>query len=106
MIGKKVQLRTREFVIPSMSFEEVERFALDGTLAKVPANGLTMLALPESREAAMSVLLASLRWNYPEIKREDVAAELDLENCERAMSAVMGSSRLLSKEKGTGEEGP
>jgi hypothetical protein len=56
-----------------------------------------MLALPESRDAAMVVLLSALKWNYPEITREEVGRELDLDNCESAMAAVMGSTRLLAK---------
>lgn len=96
--GTTVQLRTKQYVVPSLSFNEVERFALDGTLSKVPQNGITMLALPESRAAALEVLHTALRWNYPEISKEEVGNELDLDNCERAMAAVMGSTRLLAKE--------
>lgn len=106
MIGTKVQLRSKEYEVPSLSFDEVERFAKDGTLARVPMNGITMLAVPESREAAMVVLLAALRWNYPEITREEVARELDLDNAERAMAAVMGSSKLLKREADAGEAAP
>ena len=106
MIGTKLQLRTKEYNVPSLSFDEVERFAADGTLAKVPANGLTMIALPESRAAALSVLLSALRWNYPDITEAEVKKELDLDNCEAAMAAVMGSSRLIRKEKEPGEAVP
>jgi hypothetical protein len=106
MIGTKVQLRTKEFVVPSLSFDEVEQFAKDGTLGKVPSNGITMLAMPESRAAAMAVLLSALRWNYPDITAADVGKELDLDNCERAMAAVMGSTRLFAKEKDQGEAVP
>ena len=106
MIGSAIKLRTKEYLVPSLSFDEVERFAKDGTLGKVPSNGITMLALPESRAAALAVLLASLRWNYPEITEDEVRRELDLDNCERAMAAVMGSSRLIPKEKEPGEAVP
>lgn len=106
MIGTKVQLRSKVYEVPSLSFDEVERFSADGTLGKVPQNGITMLAIPESREAAMTVLLAALRWNYPEITRDEVAKELDLDNCERAMAAVMGSTKLLAKAADTGESAP
>jgi hypothetical protein len=107
MIGSKLQMRSKEYVVPSLSFDEVERFAKDGTLAKVPQNGITMIALEESREAAMTVLLTALRWNYPDITRDEVAKELDLDNCERAMATVMGSTKLLSKEdKAAGEAQP
>jgi hypothetical protein len=108
VIGTKLKLRSNEYWVPSLSFDEVERFALDGTLAKVPQNGVTMLAIPESREAAMTVLLAALRWNYPEITRNEVARELDLDNCEMAMAAVMGSTKLLKlgQEAGAGEAKP
>lgn len=106
MIGETVRLRTKTYRVPSLSFDEVEKFALDGTLAKVPANGLTMLAVPESREAALSVLLSALRWNYPEIGREEVARELDLENCERAMAAIMGATKLTVKGTEPGEVEP
>lgn len=106
MIGTKVQMRSKAYQVPSLSFDEVEQFSLDGTLAKVPQNGITMLAMPESRAAAMTVLLAALRWNYPEITREEVARELDLDNCERAMAAVMGSTRLLVRESDAGEVTP
>jgi hypothetical protein len=98
MIGTRVKFRSKEYVVPSLSFDEVERFSLDGTLDKVPMNGLTMVAVKESREAAMTVLLAALRWNYPEIAREEVAKELDLDCCARVMAAVMCSSKLLAKE--------
>lgn len=106
MIGTTIRLRSKEYQVPSLSFDEVEKFSLDGTLGKVPQNGITMLALPESREAAMVVLLSALRWNYPEITREEVARELDLDNCERAMAAVMGSTKLLLKEADAGEARP
>lgn len=108
MPGVKVKLRTKEYEIPSLCFDEVERFSADGTLARVPLNAATMIAHPDSREAAMTVLLAALRWNYPEITREEVSRELDLENCARAMDAVMGSSGLLAaaKESGAGEAKP
>jgi hypothetical protein len=103
--GTKVQFRTKEYEVPSLTFGEVERFKLDGTLDKVPANGATALAQPEAREAAVSVVLAALRWNYPEITREELLEELDLGNAERVIAAVLGISGLLRR-TGEGEAKP
>lgn len=103
MIGKKCQLRTREFVVPSLSVQEVEDFESDGTLDRVPANGRTYLVNKESRGPMVRVLHAALRHNYPEITEAEVRAELDLENVERAVSALMGASGLLGGGKGSGE---
>ena len=105
MIGTKVHLRTKEYVIPSLSFDEVAQFALDGTLEQVPNKGAGLF-VPAMREAAMAVLLSALKWNYPEITREEVARELDLDNCERAMAAVLGATGLVKRENDAGEAKP
>jgi hypothetical protein len=103
--GVKVAFRTREFEVPSLTFDEVQRFKLDGTLDKVPANGITVLAAPDSLDAAVTVVLAALRWNYPDLTREDLLREMDLGNTERIVTAVLGASGL-TRRTGEGEANP
>lgn len=95
--GTKVKLRTREYEVPSLTFGEVERFKLSGVLDKVPANGATALVQPESMAAAIEVGLAALRWNYPEITRDELMGELDLGNAERFVAALMAASGLTRR---------
>ena len=105
MIGVKVRLRTKEYEIPSLTFAEVEQFIADETLNRIPSPdsaGMGLLVAPV-REATMTVLLAALRHNYPEIAKEELASELDMENASRAVAALMGASKLERKEPGAGE---
>jgi hypothetical protein len=107
ILGTKVTLRTgKEYEVPSLSFGDVRRFKKDGTLDRVPLNGLTVMAGSEEiQDAAITVLHAALLANYPDLKREEVEAELDLGNTERAMEAVMATSGLKRREGDGGPEG-
>lgn len=102
--GATITLRGTEYVVPSLSFAEVRRFKADGTLDKLPWNGAAILAALEPggpgyerMDAAVTVVYAALKWNYPDITRETVDAALDLGNLETAMAAVLGASGLLRK---------
>lgn len=114
MIGTPVKCRTRELIVPSLSLNEALALFRDGTLKRVPMSGLGILVGLFGGEgsgeapidAALDVIAVALRHNYPEITREEIAAEVDLESVERVISAVLASSGLLRKAGGEGEAKP
>ena len=53
---------------------------------------------PHSITTIIDCLHASLQRNYPDIKREDVAAMVGFENAEEVMHAVMDKSGLRRKQ--------
>jgi hypothetical protein len=107
-IGVKVKLRTLEVEVPSLTFDEVERFSTDGTLGRIPTPEYAAkgMLIPEVRAAMMKALLAALSHGEVQFTREQVAAELDLENVGRVFAALMGACRLERKENDAGEAVP
>lgn len=114
MIGTPVKCRTRELIVPSLSLDEALTLFKNGTLKRVPMSGLGILVGLFGGEgpgeapidAALDVILIALRHNYPEITREEISREVDLEGVERMVSAVLASSGLLKKRADEGEAKP
>jgi hypothetical protein len=102
----QMQLRTRKVEIKSLTLGDVIRFTEDGTLAKVPTPDTARVAMVSTvdksyREAMIVVISAATG-----LKLEELQTELDLENVERVMAAVMGQSGLSERGKHEGEAVP
>lgn len=114
MIGITVKARTRDYVVPSLTLDEALTLFRAGTLKRVPMSGLGILVGLFGGEgpgeapidAALDVILIALRHNYPEITREEISREVDLDGVERMVSAVLASSGLLKKQADAGEATP
>lgn len=95
----KIKLRTKEYEVRSLTFAQVEKFATDDTFARCALKGVGLLGAPEVRAASMAVLAAGIEG----ATAEQLSAEIDLENFERVMAAVMGTSRIEPKGSKEGE---
>lgn len=95
----KIKLRSRDAEFQSLTFDDVERLEASGQLAKIPSVSSARAALfvKEHRDALMAAVEASSG-----LARDVLGKELDLENIERVVAAVMGSSGLAEKRAGEG----
>ncbi len=84
-----------ELVIPPLSLGAIEQ--LQGLIAKM--DGQSKVGI--DARVIIEVTHAALHRNYPEMKREDVAALIDLQNALNVWSAVMNVSGISSKPKGS-----
>lgn len=104
--GTKVELGGKEYVVPSLTLDQVEAFIADGTIDRVPQNGLTYIHVAESRQALVDVSHAALSRNYPNITREEIRAGLDLSSVSALVDAVMGASGLIVRAASGEARGP
>jgi hypothetical protein len=84
-------------VVPPLSLAAVESFQ-DRLTAY--SGGLSDVTL------VIDALHASLKRNYPEMTREEVAETVDIANMQQVMFAVMNVSGLVKKEDESGEAKP
>jgi hypothetical protein len=101
--GTQVSLGGQDYEVPSLTFDQVDEFEAKGTLDKIPSNGVTYLAVKDSRVALLDVAHAALSRNYPEMKREDLRKLIDLEAVEPLVDAVMSATGLKRRLASTGE---
>lgn len=92
--GVKVQIGDAEYVVPSLTLAQVRRFHEDGTLAKVPQHGVGFILSLENQDAALSVIVAALKRNYPDITREAIEERVDLVGVGKIIAAVLGAAGL------------
>lgn len=100
----KIQLRTREVEVESLTINDVDRFDSDGTFTKCPMDGLGLYKSKEAREAGLTVVFASLRRAAPDLTIEALGDEITIDNFRPLILAVMGMTKLTAKEgAGAGE---
>lgn len=83
--GIELTLGGTKFTVPPLSLGAIERF--QDALKSAPTPSLVI-----------DVATASLRRNYPDMTREDVAEIVDTENCNAVFAAIMGVSLMLAKD--------
>jgi hypothetical protein len=101
--GETVSLGGTDYVVPSLTLDQVEELEASGAMEKVPANGMTYMAIKESRVALLDVAHAALSRNYPEMKREDLRKLIDLDAVEPLVDAVMSATGLKRRLATAGE---
>lgn len=81
----------RVLVIPPLSLGAMEQ--LQGRLADLDERNIS----PEYIGTVIDAVHAALQRNYPEMKREDVADLIDLENMQEVMACTMDVAGLKRK---------
>lgn len=81
----------RVLVIPPLSLGAMEQ--LQGRLADLDESSIS----PEYIGTVIDAVHAALQRNYPEMKREDVAGMIDLENMQEVMACTMDVAGLKRK---------
>lgn len=100
-----VKLGDKSYEVPSLTLKQVREFRLDGTLDKLPMNGPSVLAAPETIDALVTVLLAALKRKDATITREAIEENLDLESIHPVVAAVCGASGLVRRNAAGEAEG-
>ncbi|WP_423396025.1 hypothetical protein [Burkholderia sp. LMG 21824] len=102
--GVSVVLAGRTFVIPPLNFKLLQTLA--EPLAVVNKGG-SFVSDPETRAAFVTVILASINRNYPDVTNDQLLDLLDVANAQSAMLALLGISGFKAKaangDAGTGE---
>ena len=80
----------KDFIVPALSFGQLRR--LMPKLKETNAIGAQMT--PEQMENVIEIVFTALSRNYPDLKLEDVADLIDLNNLATIFAAVMGQSGL------------
>ncbi len=96
MNGQEFDFGGRRLVLAPLTLGDVER--LSDRIQKMEA-----APLPESSATAIDIVHASLRRNYPDMKRDEVAGLLDLSNMATAVAAALGVSIPESMRQQPGE---
>lgn len=86
--GEKIKIRGREYIVPGLSFGQIERLADKIEQISISGNKLTK----EMIQAITEITYAALSRNYPEITQDEVKEMLDTRNMQNIFEAIMGAS--------------
>lgn len=92
--GRKVRIGGRDYIIPALSFRLLR--VLEADLKLVGGGPET----PETRAAALRVITACIRRNYPDVTEEQMEDELDLRNVMQVIEAIRGESGMEILQRG------
>ena len=90
--GAKLDLRGREFIVPPLTFDSLERLEAEFEVI----NGIE-IGKPFNKEqmrAVVTVVHEALLANYPDLQLEELRSLVDVLNVRVAMNVVMGASGL------------
>ncbi|MBP2638380.1 MAG: putative phage associated protein [Firmicutes bacterium] len=100
--GVALKIRGREYVIPALSFGQLENLAPE-LERSTQAAGQTMTK--EVIQDTIKIFHAAISRNYPEITIDEVKNMIDMRNMKTIMAAIMGASGFVLGE-GAGEQTP
>lgn len=88
--GYEVELGGQKYVFPALSLGSVE--VLQDKITAVTSGGDMMKQIGN----IIDIAHASLKRNYPEIKREEVAELIDISNLESIFINIMSTSGMIA----------
>jgi hypothetical protein len=86
--GFKISLCGQDFVIPALTLGQVEKF--DETIRTV--DGIQGDRMPDKIRAAMPLMLAAFRRNYPEMTEAELSEMIDLNTFRIVLAAIAGAT--------------
>ena len=100
--GETITIRGKGYIIPGLSFEQLENNAddIDKVMNSKNENMTKMISV-----VAKIVHLAMSR-NYPDLTVGEVKKKLDMRNKEKIIQAIMGSSGFQTAANNSGEALP
>ncbi|KVN94977.1 hypothetical protein BGV56_00940 [Burkholderia ubonensis] len=98
--GVSVTLGADTYVIPPLNFRMLQDLADE--IAVVNKGG-SFVSDANTRAAFVSVILASIQRNYPDVSHDQLLEVLDVANAQAAMFALLGVSGFERKAKANGE---
>ena len=94
--GISINLGGDVYIVPALNLKQIRTMKIDIGSVSVD-NPLASLA------SGLSIVLAALQRNYPEMTADKVEEIIDMNNFQVVLDAVMGQSGLVVKKLGEGK---
>ncbi len=94
--GQLIRIGKREYTVPALSFQQLQKFedeiaAIENDLQAAIAARKNPLSIFRRQ---LPIIHAAISRNYPQLKLEDLADQLDLRQSRKVYQAVMGISDI------------
>lgn len=98
--GVAIKIGAKEYIVPALNFKQLR--LLMPKIKGMVADGASMSA--EQMDDVFTVIQAAISRNYPEINKEFLEENIDMNNVNPVIKAIMGQSGLVktSGEPATG----
>lgn len=89
--GVAIKIGVKEYIIPALNFKQIR--TLMPKIQKLSAVGATMS--DEQMDDVFTVIQAAVSRNYPEINKDFLEDNIDMNNVRPIINAIMGQSGLV-----------
>lgn len=91
--GTPIKIGRREYVVPALNLKGVRRVQKLLPILEQPSH-------PEFFDSALEMLVLAISRNYPDITREQLEEDVDLNSLDRLITATLGAFGFVPKAKG------